>query len=179
VGVFAAIGLAAKNVVTSVTPTVTAAPTQPPVGNVPQDSSIIPAAAAILFSPQTSSAIDKSLNPTKATSTFTAKQTVYLTFTVNSNGSDGYIETKWYLNGQQINQDSFHHSAANDHGYFSLPYNEPGAGAAAMYWCTKSNCSDEQLALIVHFTVSPVSLIPAQQSGMTMLAMNRKQYNSL
>ena len=183
VGIVAAVAIATKNAVTSVTATVTSiattAPTQPQTGNVPPNSAIVPAAAAILSGPQTASAIDSNYVATKTTSTFTAKQTVYVTFHANSNGSDGYIGMKWYLNGQQINQDSFHHSAANDHGYFSLPYNDPGNGAAAMYWCTKSDCSDEQLALIVHFTVNAAALVPTQQSGMTMLDINRKQYGSL
>src|SRR5258708_19601176 len=117
----------------------TNAQNQPQTGDVPRKSPIVPEAAAILCGPQTASAIDSNYVATKTTSTFTAKQTVYVTFHANSNGSDGYIGMKWYLNGQQINQDSFHHSAANDHGYFSLPFNNPGNSAAPIYLCPKSN----------------------------------------
>ncbi len=128
--------------------------TKAPVGAVPASSQISAAAAAILTEAQTSSAVDSNYLPTKPTQNFTSKQTIYLTFHVDSQGNNGYIAVKWFLNGQLLTSDKLAHSAANDHGYFSLPYNEAGQGAAAMYWGTKADLSDSQLALVVNFNVA-------------------------
>src|SRR6266536_771661 len=67
-------------------------------------------AAAIITSPQTYTAIDNNLAPTKPTATFTAGHDVYVTFNISSNGQDGYIEAKWYQNGQHLSTKQFHHS---------------------------------------------------------------------
>ncbi len=122
---------------------------------------IDPAAAAIIKNPQTSSAIDNNLAPTKPTSTFTTGKDVYVTFNISSNGQDGYIEAKWYQNGQQLSTRQFHHSAANDVGYFSRTFANSGDDVAEIYWCTKADCSDEKLAQIVKFTITASSIIPS------------------
>lgn len=154
--VLAAIGSSKGTATTTTTKTATPATTNTPAtsGVVPTANQISPSAAAILTQGQTTSAVDSNYLPTKVTQNFTTKQTVYLTFQVNSQGNDGYISVKWYLNGQLLTSDKLPHSAKNDHGYFSLPYNEAGQGAAAMYWGTKADLSDAQLALVVNFNVS-------------------------
>jgi hypothetical protein len=135
--------------------TITNTPTPPPA------KTIDPAAAAIIKNPQTSSAIDNNLAPTKPTSTFATGKDVYVTFDISSNGQDGYIEAKWYQNGQQVSTRQFHHSASNDVGYFSRTFANSGDGVAEIYWCTKADCSDEKLAQIVKFTVTPTGIIPS------------------
>jgi hypothetical protein len=139
---------------TSTTTATTTSSTTATMGSVPSTSSIVPSAAAIIFHPQTASAIDKGFLPTQVTSTFTVNQTVYLTFSIDSKGQDGYVQVKWYEDGQLLDAPILHHHAQNDHAYFSLPYDQAGSGAAAMYWCTQSNCSDAQLAQVVTFTVT-------------------------
>jgi flagellar basal body-associated protein FliL len=129
--------------------TVTSLANTPTVGK-----TIDPAAAAIIKNPQTSSAIDKNLAPTKQTTTFSTSQDIYVTFDISSNGQDGYIEAKWYQNGQLLSTKLFHHTASNDVGYFSRTFANSGDGVAEIYWCTKADCSDEQLAQIVNFTVA-------------------------
>lgn len=151
IAALAALGKAANNTVQTTQTQVAATTT---IGNVPSTSSIASSAAAILFGATTASAIDSSYNPTQQTNTFTVGQTVYVTFNVDSHGNDGYIKAAWYLNGQEIKSDGFTHKAKNDHGYFSLPYNEAGSGALAMYWCTQASCTDQQLALVKTFTVA-------------------------
>jgi hypothetical protein len=159
-GLFYALAAASKNSPqantqsNSTATTTTRSTTATTTGNVPSASSVVPAAAAIIFHPQTASAIDKDFLPTQVTSTFTANQTVYLTFSIDSKGQDGYVQVKWFENGQLLDEPILHHHAQNDHGYFSLPYNEAGSGAAAMYWCTQASCSDAQLAQVVTFTVT-------------------------
>lgn len=148
---------------TGTTPTVapTQAATQSTQGDVPSKSDIVPAAATIIFNVKMASAIDSNYHPTVVTDKFKTKATVYATFKVNSKDDDGYIRAKWYQNGIELTRDILQHSAKNDHGYFSLPYDDPGDGAIAMYWCLKSDCSDEQLAQITTFTVSDTAFVPA------------------
>jgi hypothetical protein len=138
--------------------TVTSLANTPTVGK-----TIDPAAAAIIKNPQTSSAIDNNLAPTKPTTTFSTSQDVYVTFDISSNGQDGYIEAKWYQNGQLLSTKQFHHTASNDVGYFSRAFTNSGDGVAEIYWCTKADCSDEQLAQIVNFTVATASIHPPTQ----------------
>jgi len=131
----------------------------------PSGKSIVPSAAGILSNPQTSSAIDSNLAPTHVTSTFTTNQTVYVTFTINSGSQDGYIEAKWYANGQSLGDKTFAHTHTHDVGYFSNPYTTTTSdGAAELYWCTQADCSDAQLAQVVHFTVTSSSLAPTGPS---------------
>jgi flagellar basal body-associated protein FliL len=122
--------------------------------NVPANSDAVPAATKILFGAQTSSAVDSNYNPTKVTTTFVTGKDVDLTFQVNSAGKDGYIKVQWFEDGQQVASDILQHHAANDHGYFGQTFDAAGSGAAALYWCTKSNCSDAQLAQVVSFSVT-------------------------
>ncbi len=129
----------------------------------PSGQTINATAAAIITSPQTSSAIDNNLAPTKPTTTFTAGQDVYVTFNISSNGQDGYIEAKWYQNGQHLSTRQLHHSASNDAGYFSRTFANSGDGVAELYWCTKADCSDEALAQVVKFTVATASIQPPTQ----------------
>ncbi len=130
----------------------------------PSGQTINATAAAIITSPQTSSAIDNNLAPTKPTATFTAGHDVYVTFNISSNGQDGYIEAKWYQNGQHLSTKQFHHSASNDVGYFSKTFTNSGDGIAELYWCTKADCSDEKLAQVVKFTVATASIQPPTQT---------------
>lgn len=121
---------------------------------VPSNNNAVASASAIISQVQTSNAVDSNYNPTTTTSTFTVQQRIYVTFQINSNGNDGYIEGRWFLNGQRVYTYTFHHSASNTQGYFSIPYTRAGNGAIALYWCTKSDCSDAQLAQVVQFTVT-------------------------
>lgn len=159
-GVYQALKNTGNNIVSSVEATAT---TSTNTYGSPSGQTIDPAAAAIISSPQTSSAVDNNLAPTKPTTSFTTGQDVYVTFSISSNGKDGYIEAKWYQNGQHLSTRQFHHSASNDVGYFSRTFADSGDGIAELYWCTKANCSDEKLAQVVKFTVATASIQPPNQ----------------
>lgn len=134
----------------------------------PSGKSIVHAAAIILSNPQTSTDVDSNYNPTHVTSTFTTSQTVYVTFDINSGNQDGFIEAKWYNNGQLLNDRSFAHTHTHNVGLFSKSYTTAtNTGVVELYWCTQSNCSDAQLAQVVHFTVTSSALVP----GSTNVAM--------
>jgi flagellar basal body-associated protein FliL len=146
-----------KSAATKVATTVTS--------NVPASSDAVPAATKILFGVQTSSAIDKYYRPTTVTTTFAIGKDVDLTFQVNSAGKDGYIKVQWYENGQQVASDILPHHAINDHGYFGQAFDAAGSGVATLSWCTKSNCSDAQLAQVVRFTVTATgAIVPTNTS---------------
>ncbi|GAC1388826.1 MAG: hypothetical protein NVS4B11_04000 [Ktedonobacteraceae bacterium] len=119
---------------------------------------LVSAASTLFRNAQTSSDIDSNLVPTHITNTFMANQKIYLTFTIHSGNQDGYIAAKWYANGQFVARKSFHHRHENTHGVFSNVYlTATTNGAVELYWCTHADCSDAQLAQVVHFIVTPVN----------------------
>jgi len=136
----------------------TTAPTSVPTtasGSSPSGNSIDSTAASIVTNPVMASAVDSNYRPTTTASTFQVNQKIYVTFDLNLNGSTGYVEAKWYINGQIYVSRNF---AANNpnyiNGYFWQEYTTPGQGAVELYWCTQSNCSDAALADFVNFTVT-------------------------
>jgi hypothetical protein len=135
------------------------------ISNVPANSDAVPAAKKILFGTQTSSTVDTNYEPTGVTTTFAVGKDVDLTFQVNSAGKNGYIEVKWYEDGQEVASDILKHSAQNDHGYFGQPFASAGSAAAALYWCTQSNCSDAQLAQVVSFTITGTGAVLSTNTG--------------
>lgn len=125
--------------------------------NTPSGNVLVPIASTILKGAQTSSDIDMTLAPTQVTKTFMATQKIYVTFTITSGKQDGFIEAKWYEDGQVIASTILPHMHANTHGVFSNMYiTATPDGAVELYWCTQLDCKDAQLAQIVHFVVNPV-----------------------
>lgn len=176
IGLFALAAQGTKDSGHSTTTQGTPTQQQTTTDNVPSTSAVVPEAAAILFNPHTANKIDNDLQPVNITSTFKARETVYLTFTVDSKGKDGYIQVRWYQGGQELTASAtiLKHSAANDHGEFSLEYDAPGDGAAAMYWCTQPKCEDAQLALIARFTVTTAGGSPTNTGSSVLQDADRK-----
>jgi hypothetical protein len=181
VGSFVALGLVAKNAVTNVTATLTATvptpgTTQVTQGTAPSGLQIDPSAAAILTNPQMASAIDPSTDiPTKLSTTFAVKQTIYVTFGINTGGSSGYAVAKWYSNGTFGFASKILTVQSNfDHGYFSAYFNIPTNGTVELYWCTQSNCSDAKLAGFTTFTVTAASSYTGDQPAVTIRNMDQR-----
>ena len=123
----------------------------------PSGNALIPVAETILKNAQTSGDIDTTLAPTQVTKTFMANQKVYVTFTITSGKQDGFIEAKWYEDGQIVATTILPHIHENTHGVFSNVYiTATPDGAIELYWCTQPDCKDAQLAQVVHFVVNPV-----------------------
>jgi cytoskeletal protein RodZ len=137
---------------TGSTPTNT--PTTAPNG-APSGLSIDSTASSIITNIQSASSIDSNYRPTNVTKTFQTNATVYVTYNLHLNGQTGYVEVKWYADGQ-VGASKIFHADQTDYtvGYFSIPYTEAVQGAAELYWCTQSDCSDEALAGYVNFTIS-------------------------
>ncbi len=148
------------------TPATTPATT--PTSNTPSGQNIVASASAIILNAKTTSAVDTNYAPTKPTTTFKTGDTVYITFDIQSGDNDGYIETKWYADGKVFDNKIFHHTHGNTVAYSSIPYTTATPkGAGELYWCTKADCSDGQLAQIVNFTVGATGLVPTQPNVAT------------
>ena len=141
---------ASSTATTATTPAVT--PTSG--SNSPSGAQIDPAAAAIITKAQTSSAIDSNDFPTHVTSNFGVGQNVYVTFNLTTNGQSGYAEAKLYSDKTFVGNKILTIQSNFDHGYFTASLNQASTGTVELYWCTKSDCSDDKLATFVTFTVS-------------------------
>lgn len=158
----AASGGSTNNTTNTVTPTATTAatattavtPTPTSGTTTPSGKQIDPAAAAIITKAQTASAIDSNDFPSHLTSNFTPGQNVYVTFNLTTNGQAGYAEAKLYSDTTYVGNKILTIQSNFDHGYFTATLNQASTGTVELYWCTKSNCSDDKLATFVKFNVS-------------------------
>lgn len=129
----------------------------PPPG--PSGSPIAPAATAIVTNVQVASAVDSYYHPTQVTNTVAVGQTLYITFDLHLNGRTGYVQAKFYRDREFIDQTdvlTVQPGVLNAAVYASFPEAIPN-GTTELYWCQQSDCSDRQLAAVVHFTITAVS----------------------
>ena len=119
----------------------------------PSGQKVTNIASSIIINAQTASEINGSYIPTHATTSFTTNQTIYTSLIINSNKQNGYIMIKWYQNNRLLGSDNLAHNAKDDIAFFTQKYTSPSSGSAEIYWCTKADCSDAQLARVVNFTV--------------------------
>jgi hypothetical protein len=119
----------------------------------PSGQKVTTAASSIIINAQTASDINGSYIPTHATNSFTTNQTIYTSLVINSKNQNGYIMIKWYQNNRLLSSDNLAHNAKDDIAFFTQKYTSPSSGSAELYWCTKADCSDAQLARVVTFTV--------------------------
>jgi hypothetical protein len=142
----------------------------------PSGQTVVPAAAAIITNVQTTSAIDNNYHPTNPTTTFNVKQTVYVTFNLKL-PQPGYAEVKWYVDGSFGKSKILSLQDVNyTDAYFSETYLRPSNGSAELYWCTKADCSDAQLAAVANFTITNSSSIqsPTRASIAVVMDMDRR-----
>jgi len=139
--------------------------TTPIDNSVPSGLTINPTAAAIITDAQTSSGVDATtFQPSSAhlTTSFKTKQQVYLSFKLNAakynvNKQPAYLLVKFYADGKSVikKEQPYTITQPIDAAYFVAEYYVPTSNAAAeVYWCNKSDCSDRQLAQVLHFTIS-------------------------
>jgi hypothetical protein len=120
----------------------------------PSGSPVDPTSATIISNAQTASAVDSNALPTNVTSTFSVRQTVYVTFNLHTNGQAGYAQAKLYSDTTYVGNKILAVQSGYDYGYFSVELNKASTGTVELYWCTQSDCSDAKLATIVTFHVS-------------------------
>ena len=131
------------------------------MGTSPSGLSIDSTASSIIDNIQTASAIDsQSAAPTQLASTFGTRQTVYATANLHLNGKTGFALAKWYADGTLVHTGNV--LALSDPNFtnaaFEYTYGKAAQGAAEIYWCTQSDCSDAKLAGFVKFTVSSTGM---------------------
>lgn len=95
----------------------------------------------------------KSLQPSQLTTTFKTGQNIYVAFQVHPPHS-GAACLAWYLNGSQVAHYSFAISANSKLSYAYAIYSRPGTAYVEIYWASSTQCTDQQLAQHVDFTVT-------------------------
>ena len=129
----------------------------PPPG--PSGSPIVPAVTAIVTNVQVASAVDSYYHPTQVTNTVAVGQALYITFDLHLNGRTGYVQAKFYRDREFIDQTdvlTVQPGVLNAAVYASFPEAIPN-GTAELYWCQQADCSDRQLATVVHFAITAAS----------------------
>jgi hypothetical protein len=183
ISIYAAVNSGVSSVdarLTATAATVTTAaqttPTPPPSSAAPSGSPVVPSAAAILNGLKMASAIDNNFSPTSLSTTFNTNQKVYVTYSINTGGQTGYALSQWYLNGKLDSTSTpLQIKADYDHGFFSnTGFAAAGNGAVELYWCTRSDCSDKQLASFTTFTVTGTSSHTTGQPLGTSMEMDRR-----
>ena len=150
----------AKTTPTGVTPTATTAPANAS----PSGNPIDPQAASIIIHPQTAGAVDTAtLEPKPGTikTTFKVNDPIYVTFNLDPTKYDvtkekDWVNVRFYRGSESIlKDDPLAVEKEETVGYFGAKYYLPtDQGAAEIYWCHTSTCSDGKLAQVVHFTVT-------------------------
>lgn len=131
----------------------------------PSGNSIDPTAASIVTDAQTASSIDKTTAaPINLADSFQTDTDVYVTFKLNNDNFDfskhtGYVAVKFYADSRALRlpaalQTPLAIDQPAPGGYFKVQYLAAAQGTAELYWCQQSDCSDEQLAQVVTFTVT-------------------------
>jgi hypothetical protein len=113
-------------------------------------------AQSVLTNAQLASEIRQSDHqPTKLASVFVINQLIYVSMYVPRGVNGGYILPIWYMNGGKGYEGTKVTQQAGYYGYAytSASYSGTGNGAVEVYWCTKSDCSDKQLAWVRPFKV--------------------------
>jgi hypothetical protein len=120
----------------------------------PSGQPINSTAAQIINNVQSASAI-ANFQPVANTvgSTFQVNQLIYVTFQANPQ-SAGYAQVKFYLDNNALPQGQPLQISSQINAYFSIKYYQAGQGAAELYWCTDKNCSNPELAQVIHFTIT-------------------------
>ena len=114
-------------------------------------------AQQIIPTAQMASKLNSQYEPTELQSDFPPGQTMYIAYHWTNVGYSGYVYTLWYFNGQQVTHyRSVYISTSYSYynGYVSYSIPQDGQGAVEVYWCSKSDCSDRQLAWVRPFTIS-------------------------
>ncbi|GCE08774.1 hypothetical protein KDAU_61030 [Dictyobacter aurantiacus] len=146
-----------------VTPTPTTGSTTQ-ANSTPSGNPIDPQAASIIIHPQTASEVDKdTLEPKAGTvgTTFKINQPIYVTFHLDPSKYDitkeqDWVNVRFYRGSESIlKDDPLQLTKQETVGYFGAKYYlSTTNGAAEIYWCHTSTCSDGKLAQVVHFTVT-------------------------
>lgn len=126
--------------------------------NSPSGADFSEAAQQVIPSAQLANAIDSNYRPTQLQSSFQGGQTIYLVYKWTQ-GYTGYVQTRWYLNGEMKAESTsrYINQYATGYGYMSdsfYSYGNTGQGAIEVFWCQDAGCDHGGLAWVRPFSVS-------------------------
>jgi hypothetical protein len=117
--------------------------------------------------------VDSNFKPTTLTTTFATNKPVYATFTIPTSAPpNGFVVTKWYIDGKLDVTSKILTVQSDFVGYFSETYTSAAQGAVELYWCTQSNCSDAKLADVANFTVTATGIHGTPPLALTFFSMD-------
>lgn len=126
--------------------------------NPPSGANFSEAAQQVISSAQLADGVDSSYRPTGLQSTFQSNQTIYIVYQWKQ-GYDGYIQIRWYFNGEtkDITTSKYIDQSAAGYGYMTdsfSSYGNTGQGTVEVFWCQDANCTQGGLAWVRPFSVS-------------------------
>jgi hypothetical protein len=123
----------------------------------PSGATFSEAAQQVIPSAQLANAVDSHYRPTSLQSTFRGGQTIYLVYKW-AQGYMGYVQTRWYFNGEMKNRRTSKYISqySTGYGYMSTSfysYGNTGQGAIEVFWCQDADCNHGGLAWVRPFSV--------------------------
>jgi len=125
----------------------------------PSKASFSEAAQQVIPTAQLASAIDGTTSrPTELQSAFRSGQQIYLVYNWPA-GNTGYVQTRWYLNGEQkdtnmskyINQTTYGYGYMSEIFYTSVTISQ---GTVEVFWCQDADCAHGGLAWARPFSIT-------------------------
>lgn len=128
--------------------------------NSPSGATFSGRAQQVIANAQLADNVDSHNQPTSLESTFNNDQTIYLVYNW-ARGNTGYVQTRWYLNGElkDTSLSNYINQNANGYGYFSDSFfvsnGAVGQGAVEVFWCQDADCTHGGLAWVRPFSINP------------------------
>lgn len=124
----------------------------------PSGADFSEAAQEVITSAQLASEVDDSNRPTELQSTFRSGQTIYLVYNW-AQGNTGYVQTRWYFNGESKGEGMSKYIGQNAAGYgYSTgtfyANGNTGQGTIEVFWCQDADCTHGGLSWIRPFSVT-------------------------
>jgi hypothetical protein len=124
----------------------------------PSGATFSEAAQQVIPNAQLASAVDSSYRPTELQSTFRSGQEIYLVYKWAA-GNTGYVQTRWYLNGERkdTNMSKYINQNAYGYGYMGETFyitDNTSQGTIEVFWCQDAACAHGGFAWARPFSVT-------------------------
>jgi flagellar basal body-associated protein FliL len=124
----------------------------------PSGANFSEAAQEVITNAQLASEVDSSNRPSELQSTFQSGQTIYLVYKW-AQGNTGYVQTRWYYNGESKGEAMSKYIGSNAVGYGYMTgtfyaYGNTGQGTIEVFWCQDAACTHGGLSWIRPFSVT-------------------------
>ncbi|GHO66381.1 hypothetical protein KSC_052730 [Ktedonobacter sp. SOSP1-52] len=124
----------------------------------PSGATFSEAAQQVIPTAQLANEVDSQYRPVTLQSKFQSSQTIYLSYKW-AQGSTGYVQTRWYVNGEMKDKamSKYINQYADGYGYFSdsfSTYDITFQGTVEVFWCQDAGCTHGGLAWARPFSVT-------------------------